>query len=291
MNRLLSTSCIFFLTLIAFWSCEKTSDTSVNPDYTSPLLLDVSLDRSAINLDTDTAAAFPAGNNQYNVTLTATVRALKLGSSGPYSVTMSVIKPGASEPSKRINGTLQSVGSDTLRGEVPISFQLLRSDIGNLILRVAIQSASGLNSNEFAQSLFITRRNSRPIITAITLPDSVTVGKLQSPDSTFPVSAAVSDSDGVSDIDPIGGIMFLSLKPDSTYANGGRPIPLFDDGGDLLLFLPNGRSGDAVKGDGVFTNKVLLLSAAQRGKFIFKFFAIDNSGVSSDTIDKPIFVK
>ncbi len=303
MRKFIINAGVLVLSAVMFWSCEKTSDSAVNPDYTSPLLLSVVLDRTVLNLDTDTSAAHPATENLYSVRVTASVKALRQSSTGPYTAAFTVLLPRSTEPVARITGTLIPMTNDTMSAEFPIDFSLLRSDIGTVTIRCLLRPGEGLSSNELSQTLFVTRHNSRPKIESVSVPDTVTIGKIQSADSSFLITATVSDSDGITDINPFGGVQFLSLKPDSTFANLGYPIYLFDDGNENILFPPDGRSGDAVKGDGTFSFRVRLLARVknstpppdsvdtQRGRYIFKFYALDNSGASSDTVDKPIIVR
>jgi hypothetical protein len=303
MRRLFLTTGILGIALLTFWSCEHMNDTIINPDYSSPLLVAVDLDRPLVNLDTDTAVAVPGANNIYTVTVMASIRALRQSSSGPYAATISVFRPKATEAAIRRSSDLIQGSGDTLSGTVQLTFLLLRSDIGQVHFRCTVQPSTGQPSNELTQALTVTRRNSRPVISETFVPDTVIIGQIPSADSSFLVAAAVSDSDGISDINPFGGVQFLSVKPDSTLANSGFPIFLFDDGNENILFPPDGRSGDAVKGDGKFSFRVRLRARVrnttpppdsidtQRGKYIFKFYAIDNSGASSDTVDKIITVR
>ncbi len=63
-------------------------------------------------------------------------------------------------------------------------------------------------------------------------------------------------------LDEIRDVSMMSLKPDGTYANGGQPIPLYDDGGSVVFYSFEGidfTSGDSLANDGVYS---LLLALA-----------------------------
>ncbi|MBC8377243.1 MAG: hypothetical protein H8E26_14455 [FCB group bacterium] len=63
-------------------------------------------------------------------------------------------------------------------------------------------------------------------------------------------------------LDEIRDVSMMSLKPDGTYANGGQPIPLYDDGGSVIFYSFEGidfTSGDSLANDGVYS---LLLALA-----------------------------
>ena len=69
----------------------------------------------------------------------------------------------------------------------------------------------------------------------------------------------VSHSQG---LDEIRSVSMMSLKPDGSYANGGDPIPLYDDGGSVVFYSFGGidfTSGDTLANDGVYS---LLLALA-----------------------------
>lgn len=105
------------------------------------------------------------------------------------------------------------------------------------------------------------------------------------------VQVTVDDPDGASDVEKV---WFLSLKPDSTYANGGNPIYLVDNGLpfnlDNLLSGNATKVGDLVAGDGIWTFTTLIINdlnyPPQTGTYVFSFYAMDKSGdLSAGVID------
>ncbi len=62
-------------------------------------------------------------------------------------------------------------------------------------------------------------------------------------------------------LDEIRDVTLMSLKPDGNYANSGQPIPLYDDGGQVVFLTYNGidlTSGDKVAGDGIYSLLLVL---------------------------------
>lgn len=284
-----------------FWSCEKGPSGNVDLNFSTPFLFSAYLNAASLNLDSvyATGEVVPLTGGTYRISVHVDGRALTQGASSPLRGILHLFKPNSATPLS-FTFDLQNIGPDTLSFSFPVSFTIQRSDIGLLRFQFSIQTSSNLSSNSVEKTLLIRRHNSSPKITQITMPDSVTVGALPSPDSTFLVTAAVSDSDG---IDDIASVRFLSRKPDGTYANCGSTIPLFDDGNENIVFPPNIRSGDAVVGDGVFSIRVRLVSYSinrcpppdtaytQRGNYTFIFFAIDKSDAESDSATQIIKVK
>lgn len=291
-----SVFCLFLIT-----SCEKENGRVIDPNYASPFLFSVGLNPSSLNLDLDTTGnVVYLGNNNYRISLQVDGRALTQFSDPPNHALVGVMKPGAGSVFAKVVLPIQQNRGDTLFAD-SISFAVARADVGLWRFAFSIETISGNVSNSVQRTLLITRRNSRPAIIAVSIPDSVTVGSLPSPDSTFLVTAAVADSDGVDDI---ADVRFLSLKPDSTFANCGFPIPMFDDGSANIVFPPSGRSGDGLAGDGVYSVKVRLVAVSlntrcpppdtvytQRGIYQFIFSAIDHSGAESAPVTRIIKVK
>jgi len=281
-------------------SCEKKKEGIIDHNLSVPFLLSANLSDYVLNLDTDTIKVRLLGNNTYEITITVSGTAFTPISVNPLRVFLQIFKPNTNSPFSRIDLPTNSINRDTTSFNSEIPFIINRSEVGLVKFEFFAQSQSGLMSNAIQRTLLITRRNSRPVITQIFMPDSITIGQLPSADSTFLVAVAVADSDGISDI---LDVFFHSIKPDSTYANNGNPILLFDDGSKNIIQPPSGHSGDALEGDGIFSRKVLLVSFVpnpnpppdtlytQRGNYTFIFRALDNSGAESDSVVRIIKVK
>ncbi len=283
------------------WSCEKEQSGTVDLFPLPPFLSSASLSVGSVNLDTDTSGAVtPLGNLTYRINLGVAGKGARQGADAPTACVLEVSTPTQTAPSTVLSLPLQATGPDTVAFSSNVSFTLQRSDVGLVRLAFRLETGSGQESNTVQRSLLVTRRNSRPQIDTVYMPDSATIGQLPSPDSTLLIAAAAADSDGLTDI---ADVRFVSIKPDGTPANNGFPISLYDDGSSVTLVPPDITSGDAVAGDGIFSRKVVLLSFTfsltppydtvytQRGVYQFRFTAIDHSGAVSDTVTRAIKIK
>ncbi|MCR4439721.1 MAG: hypothetical protein QHJ34_10145 [bacterium] len=153
----------------------------------------------------------------------------------------------------------------------------------------------GAQSPEVQAQLFIA--NGPPMLSQLSLPDSVT--KPASGVIFVPITVAASDPQSLTDIKRVG---FTSQKPDLSYANGGQPVPMVDNG---LPFDPlvSQAYGDQVAGDGVYTFTLVVYadqeaskwdprgSPIQQGWYTFTFQAEDKVGNTSEAIARPFKIK
>ena len=65
---------------------------------------------------------------------------------------------------------------------------------------------------------------------------------------------------------------------------------MFDDGSGSVIFPPSLTSGDAFKGDGVFTLTVQLPPSTTPGSYRFDFYARDVSGAVSGVLSHTVEV-
>jgi len=285
---------------LLFWSCENNKSGNVDPNWVPPLLVATAINHSSFNLDSvSTNYVDSLGKNRYRIYLQINALAIE-----PASAPMAILrlyKPKAASPFAKYSFDGNKTGTDSIIYVKNIEFDIQRSDIGTFRLEFYLQSSAGSISNSMMRSFIVTRRNSPPKILSVSMPDSLTIGHIPSPDSAFLLSAAVSDSDGISDIELAG---FYSIKPDGSTGNCGNSIQLYDDGSQRVIFPPDFRSGDRILGDGVYSFRIPLLTRVknscnpppdsvntQRGDYTFVFFATDKSGAESDTVQKVIRVK
>ena len=112
--------------------------------------------------------------------------------------------------------------------------------------------------------------NAAPIINEIFAPDTIVV---QDPKSVFRVVAAVSDSNGATDI---SSVWFTTVRPDST-SSGAR------------LYLNDlGIEGDEVSGDGNYSIIVEVTPANTKGTYRFDFQAQDRRQSLSEIVSYNI---
>ena len=146
-----------------------------------------------------------------------------------------------------------------------LQFSLKRSEIGSFFAEVFAFDAQGYASNTLRVQFTLLRLNQPPTISNLAAPDTVHL----SSQSSFVITAAASDPDGLSDI--------LSVT---------RTTP-----SNLVLFLnDNGANGDLTAGDGIFTETVSLSPNQPIDSYEFTFKATDRSNAISQVITKTIVV-
>jgi hypothetical protein len=157
--------------------------------------------------------------------------------------------------------------------------------VGQYVCQIVAQNAKGFTSNTFLLPIVIGRQlNHPPVLSDIQAPDTVSrSGRTQQL-----LTVRATDPDGQMDI---ARVFFKSFKPDGSPTNGGNAILMYDDGGETILFLPDITSGDAVKGDGIYTFPLIVDTTTAIGRYQFVFQATDRSNASSDTLRHFIYVK
>jgi hypothetical protein len=87
--------------------------------------------------------------------------------------------------------------------------------------------------------------------------------------------------------DTMRDVSIMSLKPDSSYSNGGQPIQLYDDGSRVVFFIYDGiefTSGDQVAGDGIYTLVFAFNSDDMIGKYHWTFNARTWLGLEAEPV-------
>ncbi|NQV49784.1 MAG: hypothetical protein HQ507_04780 [Candidatus Marinimicrobia bacterium] len=100
----------------------------------------------------------------------------------------------------------------------------------------------------------------------------------------------VSHSQG---LDEIRNVSMMSLKPDGEYANNGQPIPLYDDGGDVVFFTFGGidfTSGDSIANDGVYSLLLALSPTNLSGTYLWTFNARTWLGIEATPLTDSLIV-
>ncbi len=106
-----------------------------------------------------------------------------------------------------------------------------------------------------------------PLITSVAAPDSIESGNI-----SLVLTASVQDPYGLTDIKKV---YFNVTKPDGTPSTG-NPFEMFDDGG-----ASGGGDVDQKAGDGVYTLGIDLSTSNPLGVYIFTFYAVSRSGITS----------
>jgi hypothetical protein len=260
-------------------SCEKDKSGPLDSNLFLPALSSAAIALPSVNLDTTTGSGLthlPDGS--YRITETVSGRvSFASGVTNLKGVYVRVYRPGADRSST--SGTLHrdSIG---MSGEGyfsgTVSFTLTRAEAGLFRIEVYAQTLDGSTSNAMFLPLRVTRNNSAPLISSVTVPDTVTLPVGDS--LLIRMTMAVSDSDGAGDI---AGAFFYSLNS----SDPTRQFILADDGN------ATGFSGDQVSGDGIYTITVKLLDQGNvRRTFQFEFHAVDFQGADSVPVIKYLTV-
>ncbi len=168
-----------------------------------------------------------------------------------------------------------------------IPFQILKQDVG--IYGVQFQAVAANDaenkSNILAQSLVVKNTDHNPIISDLVMADTVYVPPPG--DTVFvKITVAAADADGLQDI---LSVALTSRRPDGSVVG---VYPMYDDGGVALVSPFGLKSGDAVRGDGIYTLTIPLTSSTTGNTFRdFSFMATDRSGGTSNVLTQRIFIQ
>jgi len=179
-------------------------------------------------------------------------------------------------------GELSDAGTDPdqVKGDglysARASFSIKRADVGAYIIEVGAVDVKGFASNTVMVPVQIIRTNQPPLLSDLQAPDTV---RLASQDQLLELRVRASDPNGLDDIQRV---VFNSFRPDGS-ASTGNPFQMFDDG--------DSNHGDARRGDGIFSLKIILPASTQTGTYRFEFQAFDKSNEGSNVIIHRITVK
>jgi len=166
-----------------------------------------------------------------------------------------------------------------------LSNTLAYGDTGTVYLKLMAEYGTTVVSETDSFSL----GNIMPVIDSLIVPDTLT--RPATGFSLDTLMVMVSDPDG---LDDIKWVAYKSLKPDSTYANNGNYIYMYDDGGEVILFqsdLLELTSGDDVKGDGTYAYVIVYDNSTPTGTYIWTFYAQDWYGNFSPGVAQTVVVQ
>ena len=132
--------------------------------------------------------------------------------------------------------------------------------------------------------------NTKPVLLEIVFPDTMyRPQEMQDSEGNNyytidTIVVKVYDFDGSDDIDRC---FLLFQKPDSSYANNGEQILLFDDG----LKISENALWDDVANDGNFSRLITIGYENMPGDYRAYFNAMDNSGEDAEEIIKTLVVR
>jgi len=268
-------------------SCSERDDSPIDFTGLPPFLSEATISPEIVNSDTIQTGT----SGSVTISLLATARVEDPnGFQDIARVEYAVMKPGESQASFRgeLGIPLRDPPVPRVDGqyEGPVVFTIDESEIGRYTIEFFATDQSGLISNAVQRRLSVVRlQNSPPVISNLQARDTVTI---TDPHLIFTISIQADDPEGLADIDEV---QFNSFKPDGSGATN-NPFQMFDDGSENQIFpAPVFNSGDAVKGDGIYSLKLILFPndpstgvPTQRGDYRFEFQAFDKSGTQSNMI-------
>lgn len=178
------------------------------------------------------------------------------------------------------NGEVSAYG-DTVSGDNIYSnkFKMSQSYAnGNYNIKYFVQLSDGTDKLVAQQIINYNngQNNVAPVISdEVVNPDTViTTGSV-----SILTSVKAVDQNGQSDIKEI---YFVVFKPDNTTNN--TRIDMYDDGNVLI-------NGDQTAGDGIYSRIIQVDQNNTKGKYTFKFRALDRGGKLSNEISKEIVIQ
>ena len=251
------------------WECQKSDSGIIDSLGSPPIIVNASIQPSTVNLD---AVA------QIDASLQFTVEATITHPEGPSAIArVSYSLSDASGLEPLANGSIYDDGTspDSHAGDgvftaiLKVSAQDL--PVGTYYCQFVAQSTQGYSSNTLIIPLSVIRKTDNPpVLSDLQAPDTISIrGQTQ----MLVLAVKATDPDGQSDI---AKVFFHSFKPNGTPTNGGAAFLMYDDGGE--------DSGDAVKGDSIYTLTVVVDPSNALGRYRFDFQATDRSNVSSSTL-------
>jgi hypothetical protein len=158
-----------------------------------------------------------------------------------------------------------------------VQFQLGRVFVGKLTLSLWSVDKSGNQSDVIYLPLEILRRdNQKPILSNLQMDSIAHIATTDTLQLFIKIHAV--DPDGQSDV---ASVYFNSFRPNGSPSSG-NPFFLYDNGDPI--------HGDAVAGDGVYSQIIILPPSTPTGTYRFEFHALDRSFDSSNVIIKNILI-
>jgi hypothetical protein len=254
--------------LLAAASCERQNGGITDPVFSPSLILDGSLARNALYLDSASVYVVQNGDGSYTITdtITAFVRPAAL-SSAVSQMSYHVVRRSATMASGILRRSASL--SDSVRAvfQGVFSMQIERGEAGTFMVGISASRSDGGASPSIVLPLLIARAN------AVPLPGVPNVRQLTvtAADSVrFFASIAVADSDGLNDITRVEARVHGS--------NDSATVLELRDDGSLA-------SGDLAAGDGVFSTLLWVTPTVSLSQVVFEFSATD----AANHVSPPVY--
>lgn len=259
MYKSINFAVVLLVALIAF-SCEKKSDSVIDPSYDSPVILSVTKSVDTVS----TTSASPVISFDLNAVVSEN------GGSAISSVNCTLIDPLSNNLGTFSLDYVQDLGNGKKYGKTITAGTVSCLLVGNYTVQVVAKNEAGLFSAQVNSPLYVKNTaNVAPVVISTTLPDSVV--RPVSGSTPLTITINVTDADGHCDIKDV---YFGAYRPNGNYI-----------GVNLLTFTSNNEY--------TFTNVVTPSSAdSSYGYFRYQFFAKDRSNaVSVGVWDSIKFVR
>tara|TARA_R110002126_G_scaffold159184_1_gene306548 strand:+ start:274 stop:1065 length:792 start_codon:yes stop_codon:yes gene_type:complete len=255
---------VLFSLLLGFtYSCDDTL-TPKDFDDIEPYVAELTVNPSNITFD-----QVLDGQKDTTLNLNLSVKAFNLpqGSTPFYSIFVN------SEEIPSIQGLFQNARADNLyNADVQISTNTIDFNSYTLLVTPSTEAIS----QNYAQA--IIKQTGVPInapeILEVNNPEEVEIPS-GSNTTTVLFTAKVRDADGQSNIDKV----LLNFRNEDGTLLGASPFEMFDDGAS--------SSGDETAADSVFSTTFTINSSNTPNNRTALYWAIDKSGLSSDTLETP----
>lgn len=244
----------FFAVVITLWSgCESFEDSPLNQP---PQIVSVSAPSYVSATDTLFVRALDSEGD--SVTILATI---ETAAGSPV--------PSAFAKSFSDDGQLgDHAAGDSVFTAVLNRPALLAQSTSSFTVRLVPTEQGDHPGAEVTVEIFQNPDNGHPpVVDNLQAPDTVNTLLV----SSFLLTVDVSDEDGLSDIQSVTRINVTA---------GGQPRPLNDDG----------VNGDAVAGDGTYSETVAVSTAITPGPYLFRVQAVDGINLRSNTLEKIIVI-
>jgi hypothetical protein len=259
--------------MISFYSCEKKSDTIIDPTLIAPSISNPSKSKDTVYTPSDAPV----------VNFITSVRVQQGGDDAIETVVCSLLD-ASGNLIQNFNMSDNGSGGDTISGNgvytVTVNYTTTSClTVGNYSVQYLATSESGLTSNLIVSTVPVYYSNNvAPEVSFVNAPD--TIARPTSGETPLVLSIKGSDQNGQCDVKTV---FFNSILP-SGNPSSGNPFIMFDDG-DLVAH------GDSVAGDGRFSLIIKITPGVSLGTYQFNYQATDNRGLSSAILNKPVYVK
>lgn len=184
------------------------------------------------------------------------------------------------------HGVLSHYDASTHMFTGAASVKTSTNDFRELTLLLYAVNRQNLITNTYRAVITIKgARGYPPEILNVSNPDTVQIPTSGTQPIVF--KAKVTDPDGQ---DNIARVLVDLISTNAGGKLPGSPFQMYDDGSKNTI--GGSTSGDAVAGDSIYTRTFQIGSSNTPDKITVKYYAIDKSGLTSDTLSrKLVFVK